>query len=158
MVHRPRAWAEQPAFCKKGSNHPSAKLYPVERSGRGLAMYDPETQKFTTDRHLLQHPPSAIPDAQEPLWTSSGAAAPAMATSSAGSTPTSLDATGDEAESQGWTPLVLDTNGNGKRDDYTEPNQPPIPARTSGSIAGFYGMAPSPADGSSGVRRLGFPG
>ncbi len=27
-------------------------------------------------------------------------------------------------KSQGWTALVLDTNGNGKRDEYVEPDQP----------------------------------
>ena len=32
-----------------------------------------------------------------------------------------LDETHDEQKSQGWTALVLDTNGNGKRDAYVEP-------------------------------------
>ena len=31
---------------------------------------------------------------------------------------TKFDETGDEAKSQGWTPLIIDTNGNGKRDAY----------------------------------------
>ena len=35
--------------------------------------------------------------------------------------------TGDAAKSQGWTALVLDTNGNGKRDAYTEPDAPADP-------------------------------
>ena len=36
--------------------------------------------------------------------------------------------TGDDAASQGWTPFILDTNGNGKRDEgYVEPNQPVDP-------------------------------
>ena len=41
---------------------------------------------------------------------------------------------------QGWTPLILDTNGNGKRDDYVEPNQPVDPdegqARRRGPLLG----------------------
>ena len=40
-----------------------------------------------------------------------------------------FDETGDEEKSQGWTALILDTNGNGKRDDYVEPNQPVDPAK-----------------------------
>ena len=36
-----------PDFCKKGSDHPSAKVFPLESSGRQLEMYDPKTQKFT---------------------------------------------------------------------------------------------------------------
>ena len=40
-----------------------------------------------------------------------------------------FDETGDIAKSQGWTALVLDTNGNGKRDEYTEPGKPLDPAK-----------------------------
>ena len=40
-----------------------------------------------------------------------------------------FDETGDAAKAQGWSPLVLDTNGNGKRDDYVEPNQPVDPSK-----------------------------
>ena len=34
------------------------------------------------------------------------------------------DKTKDEKKAQGWTVFVLDTNGNGKRDAYVEPNEP----------------------------------
>ena len=33
-----------------------------------------------------------------------------------------FEETGDEQKSQGWTPFIVDTNGNGKRDEYVEPN------------------------------------
>src|SRR3712207_8615567 len=39
------------------------------------------------------------------------------------------DETGDEERAQGWTALVLDINGNGRRDEYTEPNAPVDPAK-----------------------------
>ena len=38
---------ENPAWCKEGSTHPSAKIFPLQRSGRQLAMYDPATKKIT---------------------------------------------------------------------------------------------------------------
>ena len=38
-----------------------------------------------------------------------------------------FDETGDEQKSQGWTAFILDTNGNGKRDEYVEPDQPVDP-------------------------------
>ena len=38
---------ENPAFCKEGSNHPSARLFPLDRSRRHLAMYDPRTKQIT---------------------------------------------------------------------------------------------------------------
>jgi len=67
--------------------------------------------------------------------------------------------TGDEQKSQGWTPLVLDTNGNGKRDDdYVEPNQPVDPAKDKRINAPFYAVAPSPVDGSIWGSSLGYPG
>src|SRR5215813_13230297 len=38
---------ENPAYCKEGSSHPSAKAFPVTNSGRQLAVYDPKTRKVT---------------------------------------------------------------------------------------------------------------
>ena len=46
-----------PAFCKKGSDHPSAKLFPVERAGRHLGVLRSENQKVHAHRYLLQHAP-----------------------------------------------------------------------------------------------------
>ena len=34
-----------------------------------------------------------------------------------------FDETGDAEKAQGWAPWVLDTNGNGKLDDYVEPDR-----------------------------------
>jgi hypothetical protein len=61
-----------------------------------------------------------------------------------------FDETGDAAKSQGWSPFVLDTNGNGKRDEYIEPGQPTDANKdmrvTGGS--GTYAVMPNPVDGS----------
>ena len=59
-----------------------------------------------------------------------------------------FDETGDEEKSQGWTPLILDTNGNGKRDDYVGPKDPVDPSKDKRIIAGWYAVMPSPADNS----------
>jgi hypothetical protein len=59
-----------------------------------------------------------------------------------------FDETGDAAKSQGWTALILDTNGNGKRDAYVEPDQPLDPTKDKRVVAGFYAVMPSPVDGS----------
>ncbi|HJU75554.1 MAG TPA: hypothetical protein VJ717_17550, partial [Gemmatimonadaceae bacterium] len=58
---------------------------------------------------------------------------------------------------QGWTPLILDTNGNGKRDAYVEPNEPVDPTKDKRISAGFYAVAPA-VDGSVWGSSLGFPG
>ena len=49
--------------------------------------------------------------------------------------------------SQGWTPFVLDTNGNGRRDAYVEPDQPADPAKDTRVAVNIYAVAISPADG-----------
>jgi hypothetical protein len=54
--------------------------------------------------------------------------------------------THDEVRSQGWTPLIIDTNGNGKRDDYVEAGQPLDPTKDKRIMAAFYGVTPSPVD------------
>ena len=38
---------DNPAFCKEGSDHPSAKLFPTSTSGRQLAVYEPDTGEYT---------------------------------------------------------------------------------------------------------------
>jgi hypothetical protein len=147
--------AEDPAFCRVGSGQPSAKLFPLQRSGRQAAMYDPKTAKFTLiDLCFSTHHLQFARDADDTLWFSSGGASDVL-----GWLDTKMfDATGDEQKSQGWTAYVLDTNGNGKRDDYVEPNQPIDPTKDKRIVAGMYGIAPSPADGSIWGSVLGFPG
>ena len=143
---------DNPAMCKAGSSHPSAKLFPVNRSGRHLAMYDPKTKKLThigtcfSTHHLM-----FAEDANNTLWTSGGGPVVGWLNTKL------FDETGDEERSQGWTALVVDANGNGKRDEYTEPNQPADPAKDRRINAGLYSVAPAP-DGSIWGSTLGFPG
>jgi hypothetical protein len=61
-----------------------------------------------------------------------------------------FDETGDAAKAQGWSPFVLDTNGNGRRDEYVEPNQPLDAAKDKRIVPGSgpYAVMPSPVDGS----------
>jgi hypothetical protein len=143
---------DNPAFCKAGSTHPSAKLFPINRSGRQLAMYDPKTKKLTHINTCFgTHHLMFAEDANRTLWTSGGG--PVI-----GWLDTKMfDATGDEEKSQGWTALILDTNGDGKRGEYTEPNQPIDPAKDHRISSGFYAVSPAP-DGSVWGSALGYPG
>jgi hypothetical protein len=140
-----------PAFCKKGSDHPSAKAFPTERANRHLSMLDPKTMKYTFvdtcfGTHHLQF------DANERLWTSGGGQVVGWLDMKI------FDETGDAAKAQGWTPMILDTNGNGKRDAYVEPDQPVDPTKDKRITAGFYAVMPSPADGSVWGSFRSFPG
>lgn len=144
---------DNPAFCKQGSSHPSAKLFPVESASRHLAMYDPSTKKFTlVSTCFSTHHLFFAEDANQTLWTSGGGQVVGWLNTKL------LDQTGDEQKAQGWTPLILDTNGNGKQDAWVEPDQPIDPAKDKRIAAGFYGVMPSPADGSIWGSSLGFPG
>src|SRR6266481_1322187 len=109
--------SENPAFCKEGSSHPSAVLFPLKTSGRQLAVYDPKTKHFTLINTCFgTHHLVFTEDANNTLWTSSGGGGGAV-----GWLNTKIfDETHDEEKSQGWTALVLDTNGNGKRDEYVD--------------------------------------
>jgi hypothetical protein len=137
---------ENPAYCKAGSDFPSAKVAPLDTSVRQLSMYDPKTKKFSlidtcfSTQHLyFGH------DANNTLWTSAGG--PDSGVVGWLNTKMYLE-TGDEKKSQGWTPLIIDTNGNGKRDEYVEANQPLDPKKDKRIMAAFYGVQPSPVDDS----------
>ena len=142
---------ENPAFCREGSDHPSARLFPTTNSGRHVAVFDPSTDEYRFvdtcfSTHHLQF------DANDILWTSGG-----------GQVLGWLDAprfleTGDAAAAQGWTAFVVDTNGNGRRDAYVEPNEPVDPARDKRFSVGYYAVMPNPADGSIWGSNRSYPG
>ncbi len=134
---------DNPAFCKPGSDHPSAKLFPVERTNRHLAVFDPKTEKYTfVDTCFGTHHLQFGYDADNTLWTSGGGPVVGWLNTRV------FDETGDAAKAQGWTAMVLDTNGNGRRDEYVERNEPMDPAKDTRINAGFYAVMPSPVDGS----------
>ena len=145
-----------PDFCKKGSDHSSAKVFPLENANRHVSMYDPKTKKFTlistcfSTHHLV-----FAEDANNTLWLSSGASTSNVV---GWLNRKMFEETGDEAKSQGWTPFVLDTNGNGKRDEWVEPKEAVDPAKDKRIVAGLYGIAVSPVDGSIWGSVLSFPG
>ena len=136
---------DNPAFCKQGSEHPSAKAFPLERSTRQVAMLDPRTMKYTfVDTCFGTHHPQFGYDANDTLWLSGTGPVAGWVNTKV------FDETGDAAKAQGWSPFILDTNGNGKRDDYVEPNQPLDPAKDKRIVPGSgpYAVMPSPVDGS----------
>ncbi len=166
--------SNNPDFCKAGSDLPSAKLTPVASSGRQLAMYDPATKQISLiDTCFSTHHLVFASDANNTLWTSSGGGGGVV-----GWLNTRLwDQTHNEQKSQGWTALVLDTNGNGKRDPYLDSEQKVLTAPSGESLgtspalsgpavdatrdtrlnAAFYGLAVG-TDGMVWGSVLGFPG
>jgi hypothetical protein len=159
LDHKGRVWltsavrpGQNPPECKAGSSHPSAKLFPVDNAGRHLAVYDPATKKLTHigtcfgTHHLM-----FAEDANHTLWTSGGGQVIGWLNTKM------FDETHDEMKSQGWTALIRDANGNGKRDAYVEPNQPLDPSKDQRIGGALYAVAPAP-DGSVWGTQLGYPG
>jgi hypothetical protein len=164
--------AGDPAFCKAGSSLVSAQLTPADRSGRQLAVYDPKSGKTEMiDTCFATHHLLFAEDANNTLWTSSGGGGGIVWLNTK-----AWDQTHDASKSQGWTALVLDTNGNGKRDPYVESEQMVLTAPSGESLgtssainvkvdpskdtrlnAAFYGLAIG-TDGMIWGSVLGFPG
>ncbi len=147
---------DNPAFCKKGSDHPSAKVFPLERANRHASVYDPATGRFTLISTCFPtHHVILAEDANNTLWFSSGVTGPGAF----GWINRKLfEETGDEVRAQGWSPFVLDTNGNGKRDAYVEPKDKPDSTKDTRIAANLYSVGYNPQDGSIWGTQLGFPG
>ena len=146
-----------PDFCKSGSAHPSAKAFPLNGgANRHLSFYDPKTQKWTLIRTCFPtHHLNFASDANQTLWTSPGVVGPGVI----GWLNRKLyEETGDEARAQGWSPHVLDTNGDGKRGEYTNPDQPFDATKDRRVALNMYAVAPSPADGTIWGTAIGYPG
>ena len=160
LDHDGRVWLaaavrgpENPAFCREGSSHPSAKLFPLDRNLREVAVFEPKTKKYTfVDTCFGTHHVQFGYDADDTLWSSGGGPVLGWVNTK------QFLKTGDAAASQGWTAFVLDTNGNGKRDEYVGPNDPVDPKKDKRVVTPFYSIMPSPVDGSIWGAVMGNPG
>jgi hypothetical protein len=135
---------DNPAWCKKGSDHPSAKVFPIEKSPRQVTMLDPKTMKYSfIDTCFGTHHPQFGYDADDTLWLSgTGPVAGWVNTKT-------WDETGDAQKSVGWFPFVLDLNGNGKLDEFTDPGKPDAGKDMRFNPgSGPYAVMPHPKDGS----------
>ena len=142
---------ETPAFCQEGSSHPSAQVFPIARSNRQVQMWDPAAEKITTVNTCFgTHHLNFAED--DKLWFCGSGPVVAWFDTRV------FDETGDEELAQGWTVQVLDTNGNGRRDEFVEPGEPPDPNKDTRIERGFYGVAPSPLDRSIWGSTRGMPG
>lgn len=153
MDERGRVWAAarvrapgNPAFCRNGSSHPSAKVFPIESANRHLSMFDPASGKWTListcfpTHHLV-----FAEDADNTLWTSVGVGGPGVI---GWLNRRVYEQTGDEIKAQGWAPFVVDANGNGGRDAWVEPNQALEAGKDKRVAVNLYSVAVNPNDGS----------
>jgi len=162
MDERARTWYTSrispdpnPDWCKSGSSHPSAKAFPLNGgANRHLGMFDPHTNQWTLVRtcfptHHLNFDLNGV------LWTSAGVVGPGVI---GWLDVKKFEQTKDERASQGWTPLILDTNGDGKRGEYVAHDQPLDPKKDKQVMLNPYAIAPNLSDGSVWGTVIGYPG
>ena len=104
MYHRAHpSGPNNPDFCKAGSDHPSAKVFPIATSGRQLEMYDPKTQKYTLINTCFPtHHVQFGFDKDNTAWVSAGGPASGVA---GWVNMRVLEETGDEAEGARLDPV-----------------------------------------------------
>jgi hypothetical protein len=128
-----------PASCQAGSDLPSAQVAPQKETAREASVYDPKTDKWTMiDTCFNTHHLVFTPD--DKLWFSQGQPYSGVV---GWLDVKKFDATGDAMKSQGWTPVVVNTSGTGKREAFVEPDKPIEPGKDKWVKAGFYGVMPS---------------
>jgi hypothetical protein len=149
---RPNA---NPDWCKAGSSQASAKAFPITGSNRNIAMYDPASKKFTLISTCFPTHHLAFSRDHNTLFFSGGVAGPGVL---GWLDVKKFEETGDEMQSQGWTPFVLDTSGDGKRGEYVDPDKPVDPTKDKRIAVNEYAAAVSPADGSVWGTVIGYPG
>ena len=148
-----RAVAEPRVLQAAPTATSSARTIRWQQSSRQAAVYDPRTQKTTpVDTCYATHHLQFAEDKDNTLYFSGD-------TNVIGWINTRIwDETGDAAKAQGWCPLIVDTNGDGKIGAYTQPNEKPDPTRDM-RVAGFaYGIIVNPTDGSIWYANAGVPG
>jgi len=141
VTARIRAPQQQPAFCTDGSTNTFAKYFPLPGpSARQIEVYDPRTKQFTAIDSCFAADHNHFDDKGWIVFGQNNALGWIDTAA--------FDKTHDAAASQGWCPAVLDTNGDGKITEWTEPNQPVDPAKDHRIEFGCYGDAINPIDGS----------
>ena len=147
MASRIREPEDQSDFCASDDNA-FGDYFPLTRASRQVSVYDPETEEFahidtcfssdhnqmSEDNFLYFGQNGAVGWIDMDVW----------------------DETHDAEAAQGWCPAVIDTNGDGRITEWTEPDEAVVPTMDHRISFGCYSVAVSHADGSlwcSGIGR-----
>ena len=159
MDQRERVWMTaavrgmaNPSNCTSPDN-PYAKYFPLERSSRQAAVYDPRTGQITpVDTCFSTHHLQFAEDKDQTLYFSGDVNVIGWVKTAA------WDRTHETATTQGWCPMIVDTNGDGKIGEYTQPGRPTEPNKDM-RVAGFpYGIIVNPTDGAIWFANSAVPG
>ncbi|HEV8319416.1 MAG TPA: carboxypeptidase-like regulatory domain-containing protein [Vicinamibacterales bacterium] len=144
LTGRIRAASEQPAYC---TSSPFGKYFPLKSGGRQVIGYDPKSQQFThvdtcftADHNQISRENLIFFGMTDALgWLDLNA----------------YGKTKNPEASQGWCPAVVDTNGDGRITEWTEPNAPADPTKDRRIQFGCYSVGINPVDGSAWCSGIG---
>ncbi|MDG2091260.1 MAG: carboxypeptidase regulatory-like domain-containing protein [Gammaproteobacteria bacterium] len=131
-------------YCKEGSDHPSASLYPLGGpTFMNAQVYDPSTGEFEfIDTCFGTHHLQFSEDEDNTLYFSTGGELIGWLNTRV------FNETKDAGLAQGWCALIVDHNGDGVIGEYTEPDEA-LNAELDWRInPGSYGLAVNPVDNS----------
>ena len=149
MDHQGRVWMtstirarENAEWCQGVSGNAFGEYFPLERSGRQASYYDPKRGSFVLlDTCFGTHHLQFGEDEDHTLWFSGDRNVLGWIRTRV------YDETSDERFSQGWCPMVIDSNGDGTiTKPWTEPNETFDPNRDTRIANGGYGVIPDPTD------------
>ena len=147
MGARIRTREEQPAFCTSADNA-FGRYYPIAAGGKQVVVYDPETEQFEEIDTCFSADHNQMSE-ENFLYFGQTAAVGWIDMDT-------WDETHDAEASQGWCPAVIDTNGDGRITEWTEPDEAVDPSKDHRIQFGCYSVAVSHEDGSlwcSGIGR-----
>ncbi len=138
MTHQIRG-PGNPAWCREGSDNPYAQHYPLNRAARHVAWYDPATEHVELidtcfNTHHLQF---GYEDGERLYLSSVGPVIGWLDVDV-------YEETGDAQAAQGWCPIVVDTNGDGRITEWVGRAGDLDPALDKEMGGGWYGIVPDP--------------
>ena len=140
MTHQIRG-PGNPAWCREGSENPYAQHYPLNRAARHVAYYDPATEDVELidtcfNTHHLQF---GYEDGERLYLSSVGPVIGWLDVDV-------YEETGDAQAAQGWCPLIVDTNGDGRITEWVGRAGDVDPALDKEMGGGWYGIVPDPTE------------
>lgn len=149
MDAKGRIWMTQqirgprnPDWCKKGSDNPFSQHYPIDRAKRHASYYDPATDEFELiDTCFNTHHLQFDFEDDERLYFSS------VDSMIGWLDVKEYERTGDAQAAQGWCPMIVDTNGDGRiTSDWVPGNGEFDPTKDKEMASRWYGIIPDPTE------------
>ena len=140
MTHQIRG-PGNPAWCQEGSTNRFAQHYPLARAARHIAYYDPDTEEVELidtcfNTHHLQF---GFEDRERLYLSSVGPVIGWLDVEI-------YEETGDAQAAQGWCPIIVDTNGDGRITEWVGRRDELDPSMDKEMGGGWYGIVPDPTE------------